>query len=111
MFKIIACYDRCVCVCIVYVCVCREIVALLLNNLKETKLKIYKSVFVGAVVSSKLFKHKGTYIHTQVSESKQSRTQLSHAPCFAVAVCLAGFSCVAKKQHLSAIRKEPDNIL
>lgn len=35
-----------------------EIIALLLNNLKETKLKIYKSVFVGAVVSSELFKHK-----------------------------------------------------
>jgi len=31
----------------------------LLNNLKETKLKIYKSVFVSAVVSSELFKHKG----------------------------------------------------
>ena len=37
----------------------REIVALLLNNLKETKLKIYKSVFVAAVVSSELFKHRG----------------------------------------------------
>jgi hypothetical protein len=37
----------------------REIVALLLNNLKETKLKIYKSVFVAAVVSSQLFKHRG----------------------------------------------------
>ena len=37
----------------------REIIALLLNNLKETKLKIYKSVFVGAVVSSQLFKHRG----------------------------------------------------
>lgn len=35
-----------------------EIIALLLNNLKETKLKIYKSVFVGAVVSSELFKHR-----------------------------------------------------
>lgn len=32
---------------------------MLLNNLKETKLKIYKSVFVGAVVSSQLFKHRG----------------------------------------------------
>ena len=40
---------------------CRKIVALLLNNLKETKLKIYKSVFVGAVVSSKLFQHRGEY--------------------------------------------------
>ena len=39
--------------------VSREIVSLLLNNLKETKLKIYKSVFVGAVVSSELFKHQG----------------------------------------------------
>ena len=43
---------------------CREIIALLLNNLKETKLKIYKSVFVGAVVSSELFKHKGTCMHS-----------------------------------------------
>ena len=39
--------------------VIREVVAKLLNNLKETKLKIYKSVFVGAVVSSELFKQKG----------------------------------------------------
>ena len=30
-----------------------------LNNLKETKLKIYKSVFVSAVVSSELFRQKG----------------------------------------------------
>ncbi len=37
----------------------RAIVAKLLNNLRETKLKIYKSVFVSAVVSSKLFQEKG----------------------------------------------------
>lgn len=35
---------------------------MLLNNLKETKLKIYKSVFVAAVVSSKLFKHRGKVV-------------------------------------------------
>ncbi len=44
----------------------REIVALLLNNLKETKLKIYKSVFVGAVVSSELFRHRGKALHAYV---------------------------------------------
>ena len=37
----------------------REIVAELLYNLRETKLKIYKSVFMSSVVSSELFKHKG----------------------------------------------------
>ena len=37
----------------------RSIVSEFLNNLKETKLKIYKSVFVSAVVASELFKHKG----------------------------------------------------
>ena len=43
-----------------HVClVCRSIVAQLLSNLKETKLKIYKAVFVSAVISSELFKHKG----------------------------------------------------
>ena len=36
--------------------------AKLLNNLRETKLKIYKSVFVSAVVSSKLFQEKGMCI-------------------------------------------------
>ena len=36
-----------------------KIVAELLNNLRENKLKIYKSVFVSSVVSSELFKHKG----------------------------------------------------
>lgn len=34
------------------------IVAEFLNNLRETKLKIYKAVFVSAVISSELFKHK-----------------------------------------------------
>ena len=37
------------------------IVSKFLNNLKETKLKIYKSVFVSAVIASQLFKHKGQY--------------------------------------------------
>lgn len=37
----------------------REIVAEFLNNLRETKLKIYKSVFVLSVIPSELFKHKG----------------------------------------------------
>ena len=36
-----------------------KIVAELLNNLRENKLKIYKSVFVSSVVSSELFKQKG----------------------------------------------------
>lgn len=36
-----------------------KIVAELLNNLRESKLKIYKSVFVSSVVSSELFKQKG----------------------------------------------------
>lgn len=37
----------------------RKIVAELLKNLREHKLKIYKSVFVAAVVNSELFKQKG----------------------------------------------------
>lgn len=37
----------------------RSIVSQFLNNLKETKLKIYKAVFVSSVISSELFKHKG----------------------------------------------------
>lgn len=40
-----------------------EIVAELLNNLKETKLKTYKSAFVQAVINSELFKHKGMHAH------------------------------------------------
>ena len=43
----------------VYCLPCRSIVSQFLNNLKETKLKIYKSVFVSAIISSELFKHKG----------------------------------------------------
>lgn len=38
-----------------------KIVAELLNNLRENKLKIYKSVFVFSVVSSELFKQKGIF--------------------------------------------------
>jgi ABC-type uncharacterized transport system permease subunit len=38
-----------------------KIVAELLNNLRENKLKIYKSVFVSSVVSSELFKQKGVF--------------------------------------------------
>ncbi len=38
-----------------------KIVAELLNNLRENKLKIYKSVFVSSVVSSELFKQKGIF--------------------------------------------------
>ena len=51
----------------------REIIALLLNNLKETKLKIYKSVFVGAVVSSELFKHKGKPLLIRVLYKKENK--------------------------------------
>ena len=45
---------------ILFVSHVRGIVAEFLNNLRETKLKIYKAVFVSAVISSELFKHKGT---------------------------------------------------
>ena len=40
---------------------CSEHVAELLNNLGKSKLKVYKSVFVEAVVSSELFKYKGLF--------------------------------------------------
>ena len=65
----------------------REIVAEFLNNLRETKLKIYKSVFVLSVVPSELFKHKGKtltgththrHTHTQAHTHSYTHTQ-AHA--------------------------------
>ena len=56
----------------------REVVAKLLNNLKETKLKIYKSVFVGAVVSSELFKQKGQFYSYTNSAYKRSSVLSLH---------------------------------
>ena len=51
-----------------------KIVAELLNNLRENKLKIYKSVFVFSVVSSELFKQKGIFTilnYVQIKVHKQ----------------------------------------
>ena len=41
-----------------------QIVADFLLNIKETKLRVYKSVFLAAVVSSELFAHKGWHWKT-----------------------------------------------
>ena len=62
-----------------------SIVSQFLNNLKETKLKIYKSVFMSAVISSELFKHKGQSPFL-IAPLSQSSLCVCRIPCNDIAI-------------------------
>ncbi|XP_064383161.1 dedicator of cytokinesis protein 1-like [Halichondria panicea] len=74
------------------------IVAKLLNNLRETKLKIYKSVFVSAVVSSKLFQEKESRVLVLPAILRHLRYHISNRDDL-LDKCLTVLGAIMKQLH------------
>jgi len=73
-------------------------VAQLLNNLRETKLKIYKSVFVSAVVSSKLFEQKESRVKVLPAILRHLRHHISNRDDL-LEKCLTVLGSILKNLH------------